>query len=273
MEQLLFAKQQAARHRDHRFEQQLLETGKVCDEKIRDGAQLLLLENFSAIITLFDRYDATANHLSEIAFMEGFRLTEDIVRSLLGSQEAFNELRADLFRRLFFDEILEHGYLGKFGRGKLLCLRQGLAQIATNCLETTELVNQIKQLDAEERLYNTVLKNAKERIRNRYSRYETPSEQQQLFSELSDELLVRGIISDLLDPKLFRSVIHDIKKEAIYLHNLLPEIIATQDRTLREDFLSNSGLDRFYVEELEREYFDLNQIDLDHLHQLRADNG
>jgi uncharacterized protein (TIGR04442 family) len=271
MEQLLFAKLHASRNRDHRFEQQLLETGKVCDEKIRDGAPLVLLENFSHIITFFDRYDATANHLSEIAFMESFRLTDEVLRSLLGSQEAFNELYPDLFGRLFFDDILENGYLGKFGRRKLLCLQECLAKVAAQQLEPNELVSQVKQLDAEERLYNTVLHNAKERIRNRYSRYETESEQQELFSELSDELLVRGIISDLLDPKLFRSVIHDIKKEAIYLHTLLPDIIASQDRELREDFLCNSGLDRFYVEELEREYFDQNQIDLADLNQLRSD--
>ncbi|NOY14433.1 MAG: TIGR04442 family protein [Deltaproteobacteria bacterium] len=270
MERLLFAKLQAHRNRDHSFEQLLLETGRICDEQIRDGAPLSLLENFSRIITFFDRYDSTATHLSQMAFMENFRLNEDLLRSLLGNQQAFNELGDNLFGRLFFDEILGNGYLGRFGRLKLLCLREGLEAVAADRLSLPELISKIKQLDAEERLYNTVLKNAKERIRNRYSRYDTASEQKALFSELSDELLVRGIISDLLDPALFRNVIHDIKKEAIYLHSLLPEIISKQDRALREDFLSNSGLDRFYVEELEREYFTLNQIDLDHLHQLRS---
>ena len=31
----------------------------------------------------------------------------------------------------------------------------------------------------------------------------------------------------------------------------------------------NSGLDRFYVEELERDYFDMNLIDTDILEELR----
>lgn len=273
MERLLFAKLQANRNRDHSFEQLLLETGKICDEQIRDGAPLALLENFSYIITFFDRYDSTSTHLSQMAFMENFRINEDLLRSLLGNQQAFNELGDNLFGRLFFDEIHGNGYLGRFGRLKLTCLEEGLDSAANKQLSLPELIRKIKQLDAEERLYNTVLKNAKERIRNRYSRYETPSEQKELFGELSDELLVRGIISDLLDPRLFRNVIHDIKKEAIYLHSLLPEIISNQDRGLREDFLSNSGLDRFYVEELEREYFNLNQIDLDHLNRLRAESN
>ena len=61
----------------------------------------------------------------------------------------------------------------------------------------------------------------------------------------------------------------NIKKEAVYLHNLLPPIIANRDIALREDFLENSGLDRFYVEELEREYFELNNLDLEDLYQIR----
>jgi uncharacterized protein (TIGR04442 family) len=37
----------------------------------------------------------------------------------------------------------------------------------------------------------------------------------------------------------------------------------------RRDFLDNSGLDRFYVEELELEYFQLNDLPLDDLYQIR----
>jgi uncharacterized protein (TIGR04442 family) len=40
---------------------------------------------------------------------------------------------------------------------------------------------------------------------------------------------------------------------------------------LRSDFLGNSGLDRFYVEELEREYFEYNGLDMEILLQLRQD--
>ncbi len=272
MLQLLEAKRQAHRNRDHAFEQLLLETGKVCDEQIRDGAPLALLENFSTIITFFDRYDSTSTQISQLGFMENYRITEDLLRSLLGSQQAFNELQDKLFGELFFSEILDNNYLGRYGRRKLSCLYSGLQKITADRSTLQELNYQLKALDAEEHLYRMVLNSAKERIRNRYSRYDTRAEQDALFNELNDELLVRGIIGDLLDPALFRAVIHDIKKEALYLHSLLPEIISSQDRELREDFLHNSGLDRFYVEELERDYFNRNQIDLDHLLQLRASN-
>ncbi|HEY5673085.1 MAG TPA: TIGR04442 family protein [Malonomonas sp.] len=271
--QLLLAKRQAYHNRDHSFEQLLLETGKLCDEQIRDGAPLAQLENFSAIITFFDRYDSTSTNISQLAFMENFRLTENLLRSLLGNQQVFNDLEAGLFNRLFFDEIFANNYLGRYGRRKLSCLRRGLQEISTDRATLQELNYQIKELDAEERLYNMVLKSTKERIRNRYSRYNTQSEQQQLFAELNDELLVRGIISDRLELGIFNAVVHDIKKEAMYIHSLLPEIITSQDRELREDFLCNSGLDRFYIEELEREYFTLNHIDLDQLQLLRTGSG
>ena len=270
MIQLLLAKRQAHNNRDHSFEQLLLETGKLCDEQIRDGAPMSLLENFSNIITFFDRFNTVSSHISQLAFMDSFRITESLLRSLLGSQQAFNELEPDLFNRLFFEEILGNSYLGRYGRRKLLCLLHGLKEISADRATLRELGYQITELDAEERLFQMVLKSTKERIRNQYSRYNTYTEQKKLFSELNDELLVRGIISDQLDSKIFQSVVHDIKKEAAYLHNLLPEIISGNDRELREEFLTNSGLDRFYVEELEREYFTLNHIDLDQLQLLRT---
>jgi uncharacterized protein (TIGR04442 family) len=52
-------------------------------------------------------------------------------------------------------------------------------------------------------------------------------------------------------------VITKIRLEAFYINQLLPRIIDEQDPKLRADFLSNSGLDRFQIEDLEREYFEM----------------
>ena len=41
------------------------------------------------------------------------------------------------------------------------------------------------------------------------------------------------------------------------------------DSSLREDFLDNSGLDRFYIESLEREYFEEKDLDLAFLELIR----
>jgi uncharacterized protein (TIGR04442 family) len=55
----------------------------------------------------------------------------------------------------------------------------------------------------------------------------------------------------------------------MYLHSLLPSIISERNAGLREDFLENSGLDRFYVEELERDYFEKNELDIEGLYAIR----
>ena len=94
----------------------------------------------------------------------------------------------------------------------------------------------------------------KERIRNFYSRYNTRAEQDALLLEVTEELRNKKLLSGEIPPALFRNVVVNIKKEAIYLHNLLPKIIAERDTVLREDFLDNSGLDRFYVEELRNNF-------------------
>ncbi len=270
MIQLLFAKQHARRNHDHSFEQLLLETGQLFDEQIREGGPLSLLEDFSFIIAFFDRYDSTSTNISQIAFMENYRPTEELLQNLLESRQEFNKLVKGLFDKLFFNDIFTNRYLGRFGRRKLACLKQGLEEIAAGVSTVKRLTAELKMIDSEEKLYNTVLKHAKERIRTRYSRYTTREEQDELCSELNDELLVRGITSKPLDDEMFQTVIHNIKKEAVYLRQLLPKIITDNDLDLRHDFFTNSGLDYFYIEELERDYFNLNQLDLEHLHKLRG---
>ncbi len=270
MIQLLFAKQHARRNHDHSFEKLLMETGQLFDEQIRDGAPISLLEDFSYIITFFDRYDSTATKISQIAFMGSYQPTEEILHSLLNSRQEFIKLTKGLFQKLFFEDIFTNHYLGRFGRQKLVCLEKGLEENAAGISTVKRLTAELKMIDSREKLYNIVLSHAKDHIRTRYSRYNTQSEQNELWSELNNELLRIGVINKELDPELLQTVIHDIKKEAVYLRQLLPEIIANNNIDLRNDFLANSGLDHFYIEELEREYFALNQLEEEHLQQLRS---
>jgi len=269
MIKLLQAKRQASENRDHSFEQILLETGKSCDEKIRDGADIQLLENFSYIVTYFDRYDNAAAAINQLAFMENVRIGEELVRSLLGNRKAFNALAPGLFDSLFFSSLYANKYLGRFGAKKIRCLQKGLEEIEDGRLTVRGLLQCIEETCSQETTYNLLLGNVKERIRNFYSRYNTRAEQEALRLEVAEELRNRGNLEGDISDRLFRDVVVNIKKEAIYIHNLLPRIVAEKDTALREDFLDNSGLDRFYVEELEREYFDLNDLDLENLYQIR----
>ena len=69
--------------------------------------------------------------------------------------------------------------------------------------------------------------------------------------------------------KLFDKTLLDLRKESFYLNHLLPAIIEKKDINLREDFLKNSGLDRFYIETIEKEYFEDKGFDSTALEQIR----
>lgn len=269
MIKLLFAKKKAAENRDHTFEEILLDASKACDEKIRDGADISLLEGFSYIITYFDRYDSTSSVINQLAFMENVKISEEMLRSLLGNKVEFDLLKPGLFEELFISGILENKYLGNYGRKKVTNLVRGLRLIEEKRLATPALQDKLIGINAEERIFQTLLEHVRERIRNFYSKYTTKADQELLQREVTDELKHKKLLDGSLSEELFNEVVLTIKKEAIYIHNLLPNIIAKKDIALREDFLENSGLDRFYVEELEREYYELNDLNMEELYQIR----
>lgn len=49
----------------------------------------------------------------------------------------------------------------------------------------------------------------------------------------------------------------------------MPLIIHNKDTALREDFLNNSGFDRFYIEMLGKEYFESRKLDVSLLELIR----
>jgi uncharacterized protein (TIGR04442 family) len=269
MLKLLNAKKKATEHRNHSFEEILLDASKACDENIRDGADISLLEEFSYIITYLDRYDTTSQVINQLAFMENIRFSDDMLRSILGNKKEFDSLRADLFNELFIDGILDNKYLGNYGRRKLMTLVKGMEELESGLIRSDEVLEQLKAIDREEQLFLVLISHVRERIRNFYSKFSTKADQIALKKEVTEELLAKKLIKGEINSELFSETILTIQKEAIYLHNLLPQIIVERDIALREDFLDNSGLDRFYVEELELEYFELNNLPLEELYQIR----
>jgi len=201
--------------------------------------------------------------------MANVRISAEMLRSLLGHRSAFEALRPGLFEELFIAGLLENKYLGTYGRRKVHVLVAGLARIADNHLTVPGLLEQLLAIDQEERLALALLDQVRQRVRNYYSKYATKSDQEALKAEVTEDLRLRKIVAGPLPDSLFAETVLTIRKEALYLHNLLPEIIAKRDTALREDFLENAGLDRFYVEELEREYYEANGLDLEELYQIR----
>jgi uncharacterized protein (TIGR04442 family) len=269
MLKLIQAKKKAVEIRDHTFDQLMLDASKEFDEKIRDGADTSLLDGFSYVITYLDRFDSVSNLVSQLAFMENVRVNGEMLQGLLEHKAAFDNLKDDCFKELFIRELFENAYLGRFGRRKITTLMSGLADIETLTSTIEDLNQQLHDIDREERISVILLEHVRERIRNFYSKFATKADQDALRHEVTEELKTKENLKDELPDRLFEDTILTIKKEAMYLHSLLPQIISERNVGLREDFLENSGLDRFYVEELEREYFERNGLDIEDLYQIR----
>jgi uncharacterized protein (TIGR04442 family) len=263
------AKKCAIENRDHSFDMIMLDASRACDEKVRDGADPALMDGFSYVITYLDRFDSVANLISQLAFMENVRITEEMLQGLLEHKSAFDNLQKSCFHQLFIKELFENAYLGHFGRLKVKTLMDGLVSIEQSKTSFDDLLCKLRQIDLDERISLVLLEHVRDRIRNFYSRFSTKAEQDALRREVTEELKSKKRIQTEIPDHLFDETIFTIKKEAMYLHTLLPAIIAERNISLREDFLENSGIDRFYVEELEREYYEKNGLDMKELYQIR----
>lgn len=266
---LIRAKKCAVENRDPCFDQLMLDVSKEFDEKIRDGLDPALLEGFSYVITYLDRFDGVANLISQLSFMETVRVNDEMLSGLLEHKAAFDNLQQGCFHELFIRELLENAYLGHFGRRKVQVLMDGLAGIEAKAVTIADLLCRLREIDSEERVSIVLLEHVRDRVRNFYSRFSTRADQEALRREITGELKTKKLIQSEISDQLFNDIIVTIKKEAMYLHSLLPQIISECNVGLREDFLQNSGLDRFYVEELEQEYYERNGLDLEELYRIR----
>jgi uncharacterized protein (TIGR04442 family) len=266
---LLKAKQKSTTHRDPAFESLLLDTVRACDEHARDTNDMTVLEAMSHILTYFDRYDSAATMINNLAFMENSSLSEDNIRSISGNKEIFDQIHADLFRELFMDNLRDNRYLTRYGRKKVDTLNRGLLKIKSGDTTYRELSASLMTINEDDKLYTAIHRYIKDRFKSIYAELNSKEDQEIFIQDLNREIQSRGIVQGPIPHNVFEEIILDIRKESFYLNNLLPHIIVSRDSRVREDFLLNSGLDRFYVEELERDYFDMNRIERNVLEEIR----
>jgi len=266
---LVKAKQKSTAVRDQAFEGLLLDTVRACDEHARDTNDIAVLESMSSILTYFDRFDSAASTINNLAFMEGSTLSEDNIRSLSGNKEIFDQIEADLFREIFIDPLRGNRYLTRYGRKKVDLLFQGLMRIKSGDTTYRELAASIATINEEDKLYTAIHRYIKDRFKSIYSELNSKEDQEIFIQDLNREIQSKNIVQSPVPHSVFEEIILDIRKESFYLNNLLPHIIVSRDNRVREDFLMNSGLDRFYVEELEKDYFDMNKIENNILEEIR----
>lgn len=258
--QLMENKQRAAAMRDQTFEEVLLETGRLIDEIGREEEDFERLESFGELVTLFDRIDHTTTLVNKLAFMDDVELTPEQVRSLLGNMQVFEKLRRGLFQQLFIDPVVNNEYALAYGKKKLYALTLGLISIENNEESIAGVVEAIVAINRHERAYFAAYNLARRRMSNFYLELNTAEGRETFRREIRAEIAHDPALHELHDQiteGLLEEVITKIRLEAFYINQLLPRIVEEQDAKLRNDFLSNSGLDRFQVEELESEYFDM----------------
>jgi uncharacterized protein (TIGR04442 family) len=258
--QLMENKQRATASRDQTFEELLLETGKLIDEIGREEEDYERLESFGELVTLFDRIDHTTTLVNRLAFMDDVELSQEQVRSLLGNMQVFERLRRGLFQQLFIDPVVNNEYALSYGKKKLFALTLGLISIENNEASIADIVESISSINRSERIFYAAYNLARRRMSNFYLELNTAEGRETFRREMRAEIAhipeLREIQTMMTDA-LMEDVITKIRLEAFYINQLLPRIVEDQDRRLRNDFLSNSGLDRFQIEELEREYFEM----------------
>ncbi len=257
---LIKAKQTANIKGDKGFEQILLDTVRACDEIARESNDFSLFEELTSIVTYFDRFDNVYNLLNQTAFMENVEFKEDSLRSLIGNKTEFDKLDSKLFHEIFIKEILKNKYITEYGRKKINTLVKGIKKISAGDASLKDVVSEIKMIADEEKLYRHLHSALKERMRSFYPWLDTKKGREKLMDDISGELSEKGLKGEITK-RLFDKVLLDLKKESFYINQLFPLIIKNKDNTLREDFLINSGLDRFYIETLEKEYFESRKLD------------
>ncbi len=257
---LIRAKHRAYTDADVGFEQMLLDIGKLCDETAKESGDYKLLEDLSNIITFFDRYDHVQASMSQLAFMREINLNEDFLRSIAGNKKEFDSLEDGLFQGLFVKDLLANRYITNYGRKKVVALSKGIGRIATGDASLRDIIAELRMIADEEMLYWEIHSSLKDKMGTFYPALESKEGKKELCARIGRELAARGVAMRVPE-KLFEKAFVDLKKELFYLNHLLPIIIKTTDTRLREDFLANSGLDRFYVEGLEKGYFEERGLD------------
>lgn len=253
--QLISVRKQTFEQQDQRFDQLLLDAGRACDERSRDGAAAHLTQLFNFLIGFFGKVEAALGHISRLAFMDSEHLSVVLLLKLKKDQTIFDTLEAGLFRRLFVDELLENPLLGSYGRRRIKSLVQGIesADAAQGVVAIEKIITRLHLLEKEERLFMWLLDIIRKRMTEHQMSYLTPEGREVLTRLATLELRHRRLLEGELPAALFLRALDTIKKEAIYLNAVLPRIMQG-DRGIRAEFVREAGLDLFYIEDLEERF-------------------
>lgn len=252
---LLSAKQTAHNHHDSGFEQILLDTGRQLDERAAETGDFEAFEVFSELVTYFDRLDNASAVVNQLVFMDHASATEEKIRSLHGNRQAFDSLEESLFYRLVVEPALANPYALKYGKRKLVALWNGLQEVARGEQAFAHVAEDVEHLAQEEHLCQEIYDGIRKRIRLFYFDLSNPAHVRMLQTDVETDVLNQVDLNESGIPThAFSRALEQIKLETEYLNSVYPRILAGGDLQQREEFLVTSHIDRYRIEELEREY-------------------
>lgn len=251
--ELMKNKKEAMENRDQSFDELLLDVGRVCDENFQQG-DTLAFERFSELITIFDRYETTSSSINHIAFMDD-EVTTEKIRSIFGNKEKFEAVSEGLFHELFIGDLLSNQYLTFAGRNKINTIIDGLESVELGELSLSEIAKRLTNINREDKTYQLLYNEAKKRLKEIPGALDSRRWEDQFIKEVLKSLLRDKPVNNITK-ELIKKVFTALKMEVFYVDTILPDILKSGEINLREDFINNSGLDRFFIEDIEREYIE-----------------
>lgn len=277
--QLLCARKRALAAGDQSFDRLLFELGRQLDEQIRDGAPLAVKKRFTLLTDYFQRLELATGHLNHLAFMGSSQLGVELLVELKHDMEWFESIDGGLFARLMVDDLLKSQLLDSYGRRRVKLLVDGLARIQTVQTQKSDMkffdlqavqgiINRLQQLEKEERLFMLLAEIVAEQSRLNQAAMSTPQGREAIRRVTTIELRQRHAVEGDIPDELFQKAFELVKLEAIYSNAILPQVVRG-NAALRQDFIKKSGLDLFYIEDLEDQYCRRNGIDPSLIRELR----
>lgn len=258
---LILAKKICLRNRDMSFEQTFLDAGRIIDERVSKDGDFLLMEGFNRLVTYFDRFDTTYQLLTKISFVPESDITENHLRSLIGNFRVFEELKRGLFFEVFFSDLYKDPYLTNYGKKRLSFLEKQIPLIAKDETILIPSFYALKNLMEEEIYFYRIIRIIKDNFWEVFSLWgEKDIDMDYYVSKVVDKLK-EELGEEVYIPKyLWQEIFWHIKKEVFFITQVLPKISEEKNQELKEDFIANSGMDRFYAEELEKSYYSRHGI-------------
>jgi uncharacterized protein (TIGR04442 family) len=195
-----------------------------------------------------------------------------MLRTVYNNKKIFQDLSPQLFKEIFINKILKDRYLTDFGRRKIYCLFHGLKEIENNNKSLMDVMKEVITINQEMKIYNLIRQLIKKQPQDIFDPLKDRNARDLLRAKLTRELIKKDAIHKDIPEHLFQKVIRDILQEKNYLEEILPQIIEKPENHLRENFLQESGLDRYYIEEVEKDHFEFHHLSEELLEQIQKNN-